>query len=269
MLPFELAIRGQSTDDSHMSMTLSAAEAKDLLQLCKAGRLLDVQDWISSGKLLCVPSDFRTTPLKVALDTGFHSLVELLVRNEASQEIKNRALRKAVALKRLDFVELLVLNGAEIASVPFIDVLYAWDPNVIRYFLDHRADFLTGYPFAFAFGEKIRTALGPWKECKQKYPHLAGALADSEKAIELKPSLPAFMGRGYFRYQKRDFDTALADFNKAIALKPDYANAYVDRGLVQGLKGEISGAIAILRKAQYSVRNLLLTTIAVTSAHLS
>jgi Flp pilus assembly protein TadD len=67
---------------------------------------------------------------------------------------------------------------------------------------------------------------------------LDGALADYEKAIELKPSVPsAFMGRSYFRYQKRDFDTALEDFNKAIALKPDYANAYVDGGLVQGLKG--------------------------------
>jgi len=99
---FELAICAQSTDHSHMSVTLSNAEAKHLLQMCKAGRLLDVQDWINSGKSLCVPSDFRTTPLKVALDTGFHSLVELLVRNEASQEIKNRALRKAVAQKRLD-----------------------------------------------------------------------------------------------------------------------------------------------------------------------
>jgi hypothetical protein len=161
-----------------MSMTLSAAEAKHLLQLCKAGRLLEVQDWISSGKSLCVPSDFRTTPLKIALDTGFHSLVELLVRNELSQETKNRALKKAVALKRLDFVELLVSNGAEILSVPFIEVLNAWDPNIIRYFLDHGADFITGYPFAFAFGDKIRTALGPWKECKEKYPHLAAQLQE-------------------------------------------------------------------------------------------
>jgi hypothetical protein len=115
MLRFELAIRGQSTDDSHMSVTLSDAEAKHLLQLCKAGRLLEIQDWISSGKSLCMPSDSRTTPLKTALDTGFHSLVELLVRNEASQEIKNRALRKAVSLKtccmpgtRTSFVTFLI-----------------------------------------------------------------------------------------------------------------------------------------------------------------
>ena len=48
-----------------------------------------------------------------------------------------------------------------------------------------------------------------------------GSLADYEKAIELKPSLPsAFLGRGYFRYQKRDFDGALADFVKYELTKP-------------------------------------------------
>src|SRR5215813_8993823 len=34
--------------------------------------------------------DLRTNPLKIALDTGFHSLVELLVRNETDQNLKNR-----------------------------------------------------------------------------------------------------------------------------------------------------------------------------------
>jgi len=78
---------------------------------------------------------------------------------------------------------------------------------------------------------------------------LDGALADYEKAIELKPSLPsAFLGRGYFRYQKEDFDGALADFSKAIELKPDYADAHVDRGMVRGLIGEIDSAIADITK---------------------
>jgi len=163
---------------SHMSASLSTAEAKHLLQLCKAGRLFDIQDWISSGKSLCIPADLRTTPLKIALDTGFHSLVDLLIRHEPNQEIKNRALRQAVVLKRLDFVELLVSNGADISSVPFIEVLDAWNPNIIRYFLGHGADFITGSPFAIAFGEKIRTAIGPWRECMEKYPHLASQLQE-------------------------------------------------------------------------------------------
>jgi len=157
---------------------LSTTEAKELLRLCKTGRLFEVQDWIASGNSLCVPAELRTTALKVALDTGFHSLVELLVRNEKSQDLKNRALRQAVSLKRLDFIELLVSHGAEISSVPFIEVLQIWEPTIIRYFLDNGADFVTDSPFAVAFGERIRTALRPWRECKQKYANLGPQLQE-------------------------------------------------------------------------------------------
>ncbi len=157
---------------------LSTTETKELLRLCKTGRLFDVQDWIASGKSICVPADSRTTPLEVALDTGFHSLVELLVRNETSQELKNDALQRAVSLKRLDFIELLISHGAEISSVPFLEVLQVWEPAIIRYFLEHGADFITDSPFAFAFGEKIRTALRPWRECREKYPSLGPQLQE-------------------------------------------------------------------------------------------
>ncbi len=76
-----------------MTKILSTTEAKELLRLCKTGRLFEIQNWIASGKSICVPADSRTTPLEVALDTGFHSLVELLVRNERSQELKNDGLQ--------------------------------------------------------------------------------------------------------------------------------------------------------------------------------
>ena len=112
-----------------MAEILSTTEAKHLLQLCKTGRLFDVQDWIASGKSLRVPTELKTTPLELALDTGFHSLVELLLRNEASQDLKNRALYRAVSYKSLDFIELLVSHGAEIKSVPFIEVLRVWEPT--------------------------------------------------------------------------------------------------------------------------------------------
>jgi len=57
-------------------------------------------------------------------------------------------------------------------------VLLLWDPTIIRYFLDHGADFITDSPFAVAFREKIRTALRPWRECKQRYPNLAPQLQE-------------------------------------------------------------------------------------------
>ena len=155
-----------------MTKILSTTEAKELLRLCKTGRLFEIQDWIATGNSICVSADSKTTPLEVALETGFHSLVELLVRNETSQEVKNEAFQQAVSLKRLDIIELLISHGAEISSVPFIEVLQVWEPKIIRYFLDHGADFITDSPFALAFRVKIRTALRPWRECKQKHPNL-------------------------------------------------------------------------------------------------
>ena len=161
-----------------MSEILSETDAKDLLRLCKLGRLFEVQDWIAAGKSICVPPRLRTTPLKVALDTGFHSLVELLVRSEPSQDVKNRSLQHSVFLKRLDFIELLVTHGADTDSVAFIEVLQIWEPAIIRFFLDRGADFISGSPFAFAFGERIRTAIGPWKECREKYPNATPQLQE-------------------------------------------------------------------------------------------
>jgi hypothetical protein len=161
-----------------VSETLSTTEAKELLRLCKLGRLFEVQKWITSGNSLSVPAELKTTPLRVALDTGFYSLVELLVSNEPSQELKDKALRHALSHKRLDLIELLVSHGAAISSVPFVEVLLLWDPTIIRYFLDHGADFITGYPFAEAFAERIRTALRPWRECREKYPDLAPQLQE-------------------------------------------------------------------------------------------
>lgn len=137
-----------------MSATLSIDEGKQLLQLCKAGKLFEVQEWIEAENSISLPAELRSTPLDVAIDKGFHSLVELLARHEPSQEVKNRALSRAVFHKRLDFVELLVTHGAQIEAIPFVDVLLAWDPKIIRYFIARGADLLTGSPFAKAFGEK-------------------------------------------------------------------------------------------------------------------
>jgi hypothetical protein len=44
----------------------------------------------------------------VAVETGFHSLVEFFAKHETKQATKNTALEDAVVLKRLDLAELLI-----------------------------------------------------------------------------------------------------------------------------------------------------------------
>jgi hypothetical protein len=106
-----------------------------------------VDAWIASGKSLSVPSEIRKTPLQVAIDIGFHSLIRLLARHQKDVANLNQALSDAVALKNLDDVNLLLEHGAEPRSIPLADVLSSWDPKVIQLFLDREADVLAGLPF--------------------------------------------------------------------------------------------------------------------------
>ena len=79
---------------------------------------------------------------------------------------------------------------------------------------------------------------------------LDGAIADYTKAIELKPDYAvAYSNRGAAKQAKGDLDGAIADFTKAIELKPDYPHAYVNRGIAKRAKGDSDGAIADCTKA--------------------
>jgi hypothetical protein len=161
-----------------MSEPLSPEDSRLLLDLCRAGKLYEIEKWIAGGKSTWTSVQIKKTPLQVAMDAGFHSLVELLIRNEERVESKNKALAEAVERKRIDLVMLLVSYGAEIQSVPLSDVLLTWEPRIIGFFLDHGADVVTGAPFAYAFCERVRTALRPYIEYKNAHPEVVLALQE-------------------------------------------------------------------------------------------
>jgi hypothetical protein len=162
-----------------MSAPLTPTEAKELLRLCESGKLYDIDAWIRAGRSLTVPHEIRKTPLAVAISTGFHSLVELLLRNEQSQQAKNEALRLAIQLDRRALVELAVVCGADAKSVPFIDVLMTGDRALGAFFLERGADTLTDYPFARAFHElRAKTTLGSYLDCRRSQPDVAQKLQE-------------------------------------------------------------------------------------------
>jgi hypothetical protein len=58
-----------------------SAEAKELVQLCRAGRLYEIEKWIAAGKSMEAPvakNRKSKTLLQIAIETGFHSLVGLI-----------------------------------------------------------------------------------------------------------------------------------------------------------------------------------------------
>jgi ankyrin repeat protein len=157
-----------------MSSPLSAFEAKELIRLCESGRLYEVEAWLAAGRSLTIPKEVRKTPLRVAISTGFHSLVELLLRHEPRQGEKDDALRHALFLNRFEFVELAVEYGASIAAIPFLDVLMTGDRALVATFLEKGADPTTGFPFARAFHQlRAKTTLGSYLDCRRSRPDLA------------------------------------------------------------------------------------------------
>jgi len=60
---------------------------------------------------------------------------------------------------------------------------------------------------------------------------------------------PAYINRGAARYRIGDYQGALEDFTKAIALAPDSAIAYNNRGLARVKSGDYLGAIGDFTKA--------------------
>lgn len=73
-----------------------------------------------------------------------------------------------------------------------------------------------------------------------------GALADYNQAIAINPNYaPAYYNRGNLKYQNlKDYQGALKDYDRAIAINPVYASAYVNRGSLKDEKlNDTAGAL--------------------------
>jgi tetratricopeptide (TPR) repeat protein len=76
------------------------------------------------------------------------------------------------------------------------------------------------------------------------------AIADYEQALKLQPDYAkAYYNRGLAYYRKGDYDRAIADFTQALKLQPDYATAYYNRGNAYYSKGDTARAIADFDRA--------------------
>ena len=71
------------------------------------------------------------------------------------------------------------------------------------------------------------------------------AMSDYNQAIAMAPSNPVYFNdRGILFRDLGDNDNAMQDFNKAIALRPNYALAYANRGYIQRSRKKLDEAIA-------------------------
>ncbi|MDX8466057.1 tetratricopeptide repeat protein [Mesorhizobium sp. VK23B] len=75
------------------------------------------------------------------------------------------------------------------------------------------------------------------------------ALADYDKAISLAPTeAKIYADRGLVRMSRHDSDGAYSDFQKALSLDPKNVSGYYGRGVIRKTRGDYDGAIADLSK---------------------
>lgn len=162
-------------------MTIHAESVEDLeplVVLCRTGKLFDVQEWINAGKPCALPKGARSRsarrhPLRVAMDTGFHSLVQVLLEAGAPiHEGNYNALDHAVEMRRADLAALLFAHGADVNSVPMRFVVEMWQPEMVDLFLSNGASLVRESPIAWGLVHKIRPALGLLKRHVAEQPEL-------------------------------------------------------------------------------------------------
>ena len=73
-------------------------------------------------------------------------------------------------------------------------------------------------------------------------------MALSRKYLETDDA-DAYYNRGNVYYDLKDYPKALADYNQALRINPDYAEAYGNRGLVYAQLGEREKAVTDMEKA--------------------
>jgi len=79
---------------------------------------------------------------------------------------------------------------------------------------------------------------------KEQKNDLIGALADYNTAIELDPEYAGtYYNRGLLHEMQEEFGSAIADYSSVIRLNPKHAEAYNNRGGLRNRQGDSSGAL--------------------------
>jgi len=141
-------------------------ELAELADLCRAGKLFEVQKWVKEGRPVALAKETKgkgTTrnPLRIAMNRGFYSLVQVLLEAGAPWRAGNYdALDDAVSMRRPDLASLLIQHGAQVAEVSMSFVLEMWHPEMVELFISNGASLCRGNPVACALIYKMRPTLG-------------------------------------------------------------------------------------------------------------
>jgi hypothetical protein len=166
---------------SHRPLAHSLESVRPLHQLCREGRLYNVERWIADEKPLqltpeAVPKRTRPkTALQIALQTGQHSLATLLLRNGYQLELERYSpLDLALRSRRWDLFDLLLEWGGDFKSVDLYTVLETYNADLYERFWASGYDLTERHVMASILGHSTsnRPLLGFVKRHRTEDPRI-------------------------------------------------------------------------------------------------
>jgi hypothetical protein len=151
-----------------------SAELEEFRQLVREGRLFEVQDWIRAGKPFIPPKPYIYSPFRSAVETGFHSMVEVLLREGYANEHEHLSsiFGSLLFRNKTRLIPLLVQYGVAPASGGIENAFATSDFKTMSIFLDAGVDCTQGDPFALALRNPTKQHLKLYKAYKDKVPDL-------------------------------------------------------------------------------------------------
>jgi tetratricopeptide (TPR) repeat protein len=194
------------------------------------------------------PRDWLRREIETALEVR-RNIIPLMLENFdfGAPGIANQLTGNLEALKRYNglrvppeyFAEAMSRLRSQYLNVPLDAVLHPASLSAKRAAKEQQAVAAT----APAVQEEELTA-GEWFERGFNASDHDEELRCFSEAIRLKPDFAeAFSNRGVARQAKGDLEGALQDCNEAIRLKSDNAEAFNNRGVARQAKGDLEGAL--------------------------
>ena len=149
----------------------SHKDVEELRVAVRKGRLFDVQEWIAAGKPLYFQDNRRKQALQLAVESCFHSMVEILAAVWPDQKTLNEGVRWDAYRRREDLVWLLLDAGAEMKAVDLESIAGCYDKELLSHFLTHWDALEYDYSLADAILAKARPLIGVIKSHASRIPN--------------------------------------------------------------------------------------------------
>lgn len=161
-------------------------ELRELIQLCSAGRVYDVEHWIQDGRPIQAITYRRprrgslVSPLRTAIRKKHRDLVLLLLCNGYRVDLEpndfDSLLDEALQLRAFDILELLLQWGADPTTVRACSVVDTYKTELIDMFWKAGVDYAADPEFALYLAHTVNKPLYGWLRRNRSDQRLQNAL---------------------------------------------------------------------------------------------